>query len=78
MSSKRKFIVIAKASNAGEFVKYRSNNAENFIKFLTRKYPGACYANFYSNRGTDRGALVLTWGKFKGLQPARSGGITLV
>ena len=76
--SKRKYKVIAKTTNAGNFVKYRSNNAENFIKFLQRKYPGACYANFYSNRGADRGALVLTWGKFKGLQPARSGNATLI
>lgn len=68
--NRRKFVIIAKVDNY-VFVKYRSNNVENFIyKFLLVKWPGARFANIYSGKGQDKGSLLFTWGKIKGLQSA--------
>jgi hypothetical protein len=66
---KRKFVVIAKVSN-DNFVKYRTNNIENTIVFLKNKYPDFRYANIFSKIGINKGMLLYTYGKIKGLQIA--------
>jgi hypothetical protein len=68
--AKRKFVVIVKIGNdqtIKNFVKYRTNNIENFIKFMLKKYPNSLWANFYNNTGTNKNAIFKTWGKKKGL-----------
>lgn len=60
--TKQKYIVIAKVP--GKFVKYRTNHTDKFIKFLVKKFPGACWANFYKR---DTRAIFATWGNKKGL-----------
>ena len=65
----RKYILIAKA-DINTFVKYRSDNYINTISFLQKKYTKFCFANIYSNTGADKGKLIYTFGKLKGLQPA--------
>jgi len=68
MKQKKKFCIIAKINN-GSFVKYRSNNLDNFFIFLNKKY-NVYYANVFSNSGADERKLIYTYGKHKGLQPA--------
>jgi hypothetical protein len=68
MKKKKKFAIIAKV-NTNQFVKYRSNNLENFFIFLNKKY-SVYYANVFSNTGSDERKLIYTYGKHKGLQPA--------
>jgi len=63
---RRKYAIIVKIDSTN-FVKYRSNNIENFLKFALKKYPGLRYANIYSNRGADRTKLIGTYGSKKGL-----------
>lgn len=67
---KRKFAVIIKIGNdqsIKNFVKYRTNNIDNFLKFMLKKYPASLWANFYFNTGINKGAIFKTWGKKKGL-----------
>ena len=64
--SRRKFVIIAKV-DTNTFVKYRSNDINNFLKFALKKYPGLRFANIYSNKGADRGRLIGTYGSKKGL-----------
>jgi hypothetical protein len=68
IKKKKKFCIIAKI-NTGQFVKYRSNNLDNFFIFLNKKY-SVYYANVFSNTGLDERKLIYTYGKNKGLQPA--------
>lgn len=69
--NKRKFVIIAKVDQY-IFVKYRSNNLDNFInKFLKVKYPDVRYANVYAGKGVNIGQLMFTWGRHKGLQQAK-------
>ena len=65
--AKRKFVVIAKIDSVN-FVKYRSDNYDNLILFLKKKYPDLRFANIYSNQGIDENKMLYTWGKIKGLQ----------
>lgn len=65
----RKFVVISKVDNT-TFVKYRSDNYENLIKFLLNKYSSFRFANIYCNDGANKGRLIYTYGKLKGIQPA--------
>ena len=58
------FTIIIKI-NDKDFVKYRSNNLNNFFnKFLLTKYPLSRFANIYDKKTKK---LVGTWGKYKGL-----------
>ena len=66
---KRKYIIIAKVSN-DNFVKYRCNNIENCIKFIRTKFIDFRYANIFAKGGANKGKLLFTYGKFKGLQNA--------
>jgi len=63
---KRKFIIIAKVSNES-FVKYRCNDIENCIKFIRSKFIDFRYANIFSKTGVNKGKLLFTYGKHKGL-----------
>ena len=65
----RKFVVIAKV-DATQFVKYRSDNYENLLKFMLNKYSLFRFANIYCNEGANKGKLMYTYGKIKGLQNA--------
>jgi hypothetical protein len=68
--TKRKFAVIVKIGNEQtikNFVKYRTNNIDNFLKFMLNKYPASLWANFYFNTGINKGTIYKTWGKNKGL-----------
>ena len=68
--AKRKFIAIIKSDITGipnNFKKYRTNNIDNFLKFMINKYPNCLYANFYYNTGINKGSIYKTWGKNKGL-----------
>lgn len=70
--ARRKYKVIAKVpapetKEGFKFVKYRTNNQEKFISFLTGKFVGAYWANFFDNRGPSTGRLCATWGNKKGL-----------
>lgn len=67
--TKKKFCIVAKIG-PDQFVKYRSNNLDNFFKFLIQKYGGIYYANVFSNFGPDENKLIYTYGKHKGLQLA--------
>lgn len=67
--SRRKFIIIAKVDQ-NTFVKYRCNDLTNLFEFLLRQYPGLLFVNIFSNKGADKGALVYTWGRKKGLEKA--------
>lgn len=66
---KRKFIIIAKVGN-DNFVKYRCNDIENCIKFIRTKFIDFRYANIFSKCGVNKGKMLFTYGKFKGLQNA--------
>jgi hypothetical protein len=66
---KRKYIIIAKVSNEN-FVKYRCNNIENCILFIKNKFGDFRYANIFAKGGSNKGQLLFTYGKFKGLQTA--------
>jgi hypothetical protein len=70
---KKKYCIIAKVAGASSgftfFVKYRSENLENFFIFLNKKYH-VYYANIFSNKGADENKLIFTYGKHKGLQHA--------
>ena len=70
LKKRRKYVVIAKVES-DHFVKYRFNDIDKVIKFLTNKYPGLKYMNIYSNNGEQRGKMLYTWGKHKGLEPSR-------
>ena len=65
---RRKFVIIAKSS-AGNFVRFRTNNINKTLTFLIDKYQ-IYFANIFSNKGTNRGLLIYTYGKKKGLEPA--------
>jgi hypothetical protein len=64
---KRKFVIIAKVGN-DNFVKYRCNDIENCIKFIRNKYLDFRYANIFSKTGINKGKMLFTYGKHKGLQ----------
>lgn len=66
---KKQYCIIAKIDSIN-FVKYRSDNLDNFFIFLIKKYPNVRYANIFSNKGVNENKLIYTWGKIKGLQPA--------
>ncbi len=66
---KRKFVIIAKVSN-NNFVKYRANDIENCIKFIRTKYTDFRFANIFAKNGVNKGKLLFTYGKIKGLQNA--------
>ena len=68
---RKKYVCIAKVDSGAlpQFVKYRCNDLQNFIQFITKKY-NVYYFNVFSNKGNDKNLLVYTWGKYKGLQPA--------
>jgi hypothetical protein len=70
LKKSRKYVVIAKIET-DHFVKYRSNDIDKVIKFIAIKHPPVKYINIYSNSGDHKGKLLYTWGKFKGLEPAR-------
>ena len=68
----RKYKVIAKVpapetKEGYKFVKYRTNNRENFISFLMTKFSGAYWANFYEAKGENFEKLTASWGCKKGL-----------
>jgi hypothetical protein len=63
----RKFVVISKVGTE-TFVKYRSDNFENLIQFLIKKYASFRFANIYCNEGVSKGKLIYTYGIKKGLQ----------
>ena len=68
---KKKYTCIAKVGtqNLPQFVKYRCNDLNNFIQFITKKYD-VYYFNVFSNKGTNKNLMLYTWGKHKGLQPS--------
>jgi len=71
----RKYTAIAKIgynkdTKENIFVKYRFNNIDNFLKFLTTKHT-PLYCNIFYLAGNQRGKLCYTWGKNKGLQTAQ-------
>lgn len=68
-TDKRKYIIIAKVSN-DNFVKYRCNDIENCIKFIRSKFIDFRYANIFAKGGVNKGQLLFTYGKYKGLQNA--------
>lgn len=70
LKKSRKYIVIAKIQT-DHFVKYRSNDIEKVIKFITTKYPPVKFMNIYSNTGDHKGKMLYTWGSKKGLEIAR-------
>ncbi len=70
LKKSRKYVVIAKIQ-ADQFVKYRSNDIDKVIKFITTKYPPVKFMNIYSNAGDHKGKMLYTWGKNKGLETAR-------
>ena len=63
---KRKYVLIAKV-DSDKFVKYRGNDINRLIDFITQKYPDVRYINFFNNTGLDKGKQVMSWGKKKGL-----------
>lgn len=70
----RKFTAIAKigydvTAKQNIMVKYKFNDLDNFIKFMQRKWQ-PLYINIFYLAGAERGKLVYTWGRKKGLQPA--------
>jgi len=67
---RKKFTAIAKA-DTNTFVKYRYNDFNKFLVFILRKFPQTYYINIFSNKGSDKNKLLFTWGKHKGLQPAK-------
>jgi len=68
---RKKFTVITKIDGIN-FVKHRTNEPQKFINsFILFKWPGARFANIFSNKGPDRKRLIYTWGKKKGLEPAK-------
>ena len=67
--NKKKYCIIAKVG-VDHFVKYRSNNLENFFVFLNKKYGVVYYANVFSNSGADENKMIFTYGRHKGLQSA--------
>ena len=70
LKKSRKYVVIAKIE-ANHFVKYRSNDIDKVVKFITTKYPPVKFMNIYCNSGDHKGKMVYTWGKNKGLEAAR-------
>ena len=66
--NKRKFVIIAKTSS-GNFVKFRTNNVEKTIIFLNDKHQ-IYFANIFSNNGPNKGMLIYTYGKKKGIEAA--------
>lgn len=70
LKKSRKYVVIAKIQ-PDQFVKYRSNDIDKVIKFITTKYPPVKFMNIYSNAGDHKGKMLYTWGKNKGLEAAK-------
>lgn len=48
-------------------VKYRFNDVDKFIKFLTLKFPSVAWINIYNKVEPEKNKLVYTWGNIKGL-----------
>ena len=69
MKSNKKFVTISKIGK-DQFVKYRVNDLYNFTKFIVNKYPEFRYSNIFSNTGSNKGQLIYTFGKNKGLNVA--------
>jgi len=59
----RKYTAIAKIY-PDKFVKYRTSNPENLIKFLQQKFGNVLYVNFF-NKLTKK--QIGNWTKYKGL-----------
>jgi hypothetical protein len=69
MKPKKKYVTISKVDK-DKFVKYRVNDLHNFTLFITKKYPLFRYSNIFCNTGQNKGMLVYTYGKHKGLNLA--------
>ncbi len=59
----RKYTAIAKIY-PDKFVKYRTSNPENLIKFLQQKFGNVLYVNFFSKITKKQ---IGNWTKYKGL-----------
>lgn len=62
----RKYVLIAKVGHE-RFVKYRTNNIQKTIAFITQKYGNCLFANIFYKRGSNKGIKYGSWGKHKGL-----------
>jgi len=70
MKPKKKYVTISKVDQ-DKFVKYRVNDLHNdFTQFIVKKYPLFRYSNIFANTGSNKGMLVYTFGKYKGLNLA--------
>jgi len=69
MKPKKKYVTISKVG-PDIFVKYRVNDLHNFQLFILKKYPLFKYSNIFANTGSNKGMLVYTLGKHKGLNLA--------
>lgn len=69
MKPKKKYVTISKVDK-DKYVKYRVNDLKNFTEFIVKKYPLFRYSNIFSNTGTNKGMLIYTFGKHKGLNLA--------
>jgi len=68
---RKKYTAITKVDSE-KYVKHRTNDPQKFINsFILFKWPGARFINFFSNKGPDKRKLIYTWGKKKGLEPAK-------
>ena len=69
MKPKKKYVTISKIGK-DQYVKYRVNDLHNFTEFIKKKYPLFKYSNIFANTGQNKGMLVYTLGKHKGLNLA--------
>ena len=69
MKHKKKYVTISKVGQ-DQYVKYRVNDLHNFQLFILKKYPLFKYSNIFANTGSNKGMLVYTLGKNKGLNLA--------
>jgi len=71
----RKYVGIAKIGYNKELknpicCKYRFNDINKFISFVTVKFPAVAWINIYERKGVNKNKLAYTWGNIKGLCPA--------
>jgi len=69
MKPKKKYVTISKVGQ-DQYVKYRVNDLNNFQLFILKKYPLFRYSNIFANTGSNKGMLIYTLGKYKGLNLA--------
>ena len=74
----KKFCAICKVNhsqtkNFTGFVKYRFNDIDKFILFIQKKYDPVYFVNIFVNdpKYPTYQKLFATWGRKKGLEPAR-------